>query len=274
MNFTTSASTKKLDAALAKAQGEFAGATKDALNPHFKSKYADLSAVWDVIRGPLSKHGLAISQWPVHSDDNRMHLVTRLACSGEWIMATYSSPVGAQTAQAMGSAITYAKRYTLMAILGIPSEDDDGEAASNRSHTIPPPNARIATTPAPVITGQVVAPKSEALPSQPNVAAPKTVSEAQLARLFAIAHERGWKEEQVGIIARARFGVQSRKELSIPSYNNLVALIERYHFKDLPESITPGSLQLTSPEQPDVPHFTPQFGDEVPPMDFSQAPGR
>jgi hypothetical protein len=103
------------------------------------------------------------------------------------------------------------------------------------------------------------------------VAAPvKTVSEAQLARLFAIAGDRKWTEEQVGIIARARFGVQSRKELSIPSYNNLVTLIERYQFKDLPESIIPGTLALTSPPEADVP----MFGDEVPPLDFSKAPGR
>jgi hypothetical protein len=146
MTLETSPTTAKLDEALAKAQGEFQGASKEAVNPHFKSRYADLAAVWEVIRAPLSKHGLAITQWPCHSDDGRLHLVTRLAHSGEWMQSTYSSPVGAQTPQAMGSAITYAKRYCLMSVLGIPSEDDDGNSAqsgfdqpqSNRSAPMPP----------------------------------------------------------------------------------------------------------------------------------------
>lgn len=134
--FSTSESTAKLDAALAKAQGEIEAAAKDAANEGFKrngkaAKYADLTAVWNAVRGPLSKHGIAVTQWPVHSDSNRLHLVTRLAHDGEWIKCECSIPVNKMDAHGYGSAMTYARRYGLSAAVGVVAdEDDDGNAAS------------------------------------------------------------------------------------------------------------------------------------------------
>jgi hypothetical protein len=162
MTFTTSPTTAKLDEALAKAQGEMGVAVENATNPHFKSTYADLASVWQAIRAPLTKHGLSVTQWPCHSDDGRLHLVTRLAHSGEWMQSEYSSPIGAQTPQALGSAITYAKRYCLMAILGIPSEDDDGNAATESVNLAPKINQTFKSA------AQVIVAKPKVISSGPR----------------------------------------------------------------------------------------------------------
>jgi hypothetical protein len=137
--FKTSDSTGKLDAAMAKAQSEIQAAVKDKVNPAFRSKYADLSAVWEACREALTKNGISVTQWPVHSDDNRLHLVTRLACQGEWVMAEMSIPAAKQDAHGYGSATTYAKRFALTAAIGVVAdEDDDGnEASKPANHDAP-----------------------------------------------------------------------------------------------------------------------------------------
>lgn len=130
----TSTETGKLDAALAKAQGEIEAASKDKTNPAFRSRYADLTAVWGACRPALAKHGISVTQWPIHAEDGRLHIVTRVAHAGEWIKSHFSIPVTKQDPQGYGSATTYAKRFTLAAALGIVAdEDDDGNAASNRA---------------------------------------------------------------------------------------------------------------------------------------------
>jgi len=129
----TSNDTAKLDEALAKAQGEIETAGKNGVNPAFKNRYADISAIWEAARPALAKHGISVTQWPVHADDNRLHIVTRIAFKGEWIRAHFSIPVTKQDAQGYGSATTYAKRYALAAALGVVADDDDdGNAASQR----------------------------------------------------------------------------------------------------------------------------------------------
>ena len=122
-------SIKHLAAALNKAQAEMSGAKKGANNPFFKSKYADLNAVVDAVRIPFAENGLSYSQFPV-MDDNRVGVETILMHdSGEFIASTLMLPTGKLDAQAAGSAITYARRYSLQSIAGIPAEDDDGNAA-------------------------------------------------------------------------------------------------------------------------------------------------
>jgi len=125
----TSPSTAALDDALAKAQGQIKNASKDSLNPHFKSKYADLASIWEACKEALVKNQIAVTQWPIASDDSKQHLITRLAHKGEWMQARISIPMDKQNAHGVGSAITYAKRYSLAAALGVADEDDDGNAA-------------------------------------------------------------------------------------------------------------------------------------------------
>ena len=133
----------KLADALAKAQAEMEGAAKDAVNPHFRSKYADLASVRDACR-PLAKHGIAHLQ-PTRADGPHVTVTTLLIhSSGEWIAEDLTLTAGQNTPQSVGSAITYGRRYGLAAMVGIAPEDDDGEAAEPRNATpiiAPPPKA-------------------------------------------------------------------------------------------------------------------------------------
>jgi hypothetical protein len=133
--FWTSASTAKLDAALAVVQSKLKGAGKDKVNPAFpKSRYADLEAVWEACRGELTTAGISVTQWPLHSTDGRLHLLTRLALAGEWMAGRSSMPVTKADAHGTGSATTYAKRQALCAAVGVvpvDEVDDDGNAASD-----------------------------------------------------------------------------------------------------------------------------------------------
>lgn len=136
--FTTSAETDKLDAALAKAQGQIKPAAKNAENPGFKrgnaaSRYADLGAIREVSREPLSSNGISVTQWPLHSDDGRVHLITRVAHAGQWMQAHFSIPAPKADPQGYGSATTYIKRFAFAAAIGVVSsdEDDDGEGAGD-----------------------------------------------------------------------------------------------------------------------------------------------
>ena len=121
-----------LAAALAKAQGAMKGAIKDSANPFFKSKYADLASVVDAIRAAFSANGLSYIQTVEPSDKDEVRVETTLLhSSGEWISCgVLSLPVSKVDAQGYGSALTYARRYSLSAAVGVAPEDDDGNAAS------------------------------------------------------------------------------------------------------------------------------------------------
>jgi len=122
----------ELASALALAQAEMKNARLNKQNPHFKSRYADLSEIRDTVTPSLSKNGLAITQGLDTTDDGKLLVVTRmLHKSGQWIESRF--PISQDKPQAMGSAITYGRRYTLSAICNIAAdEDDDAEAAHSR----------------------------------------------------------------------------------------------------------------------------------------------
>lgn len=122
-----------LAAALAKAQGQMKGAVKDSANPFFKSKYADLASVVEAIRVAFSSNGLSYIQTVEPSDQDEVRVETTiLHSSGEWISCgVLSLPVSKSDAQGYGSALTYARRYSLSAATGVAPEDDDGNLASS-----------------------------------------------------------------------------------------------------------------------------------------------
>jgi len=123
---------KNLAAALVKFQKDVENVKKDSKNPFFKSKYASLSNVIDAIREPLSNNELAFMQFP--SGDGELITVV-IHSSGEYIMASFKMSPTKNDPQALGSAITYARRYGLAAALGLNvQDDDDGNAASDGSH--------------------------------------------------------------------------------------------------------------------------------------------
>lgn len=130
LGFSSSPTFAGLAAALAKAQGEIQGASKDKTNPHFKSAYADLASVWDACRAALTKNGLAVLQ-PVSAEGPVVTVSTLLThASGEWICGELTMTAQQHTPQGIGSCITYARRYALASMVGVAPEDDDGNAAS------------------------------------------------------------------------------------------------------------------------------------------------
>jgi hypothetical protein len=119
---------------LTKAQRDIESVRKNAINPFLKSKYADLASIVEAIKEPLAENELSYSQFPI-SEGNQIGTETILIhSSGEWISGSFLLPQkpGKEglTPQTAGSSLTYARRYSIMGILGLSAEDDDGHAAS------------------------------------------------------------------------------------------------------------------------------------------------
>ena len=121
----------ELASALSKAQGVIIPASKDADNPFFKSKYADLASVWEVARKPLADNGLSIVQLP-SAEGNIVTLKTIIMhSSGQYIASDLTMVAKDASPQAVGSCLTYERRYALSSVVGIASEiDDDGNGAT------------------------------------------------------------------------------------------------------------------------------------------------
>ena len=126
----------ELALALSSLQTAMKPAAENSVNPHFKSKYADLASCWDAVRPHLK--GLSITQ-SVASSGKTVEITTLLIhSSGEWLSSTLALEARDPSPQATGSAITYGRRYGFCAALGISSGDDDGEAAQP-SRPVPAP---------------------------------------------------------------------------------------------------------------------------------------
>lgn len=127
---TDSTQHQNIATALAAAQMEMGKALKGANNPHFGSKYADLASVMDACLPALNQNGIAVVQ-PIERDEPGLSVVTRfIHTSGETLECPIPLMFGKQDMQGLGSAITYARRYGLMALAGVAPEDDDGNAAA------------------------------------------------------------------------------------------------------------------------------------------------
>lgn len=125
----TSESISKIAPALLKAQSSITFAVKNENNPFFKNRYADLPTVIDAVKSALNDAGIVFLQTPSPSEDNKLHLTTRLLHeSGEWIEDTAVTPLAKQDPQGFGSAVTYLRRYCLASIIGLYQDDDDGNA--------------------------------------------------------------------------------------------------------------------------------------------------
>jgi hypothetical protein len=144
-----SAQVAELFSALAKCQAEIQNPQRNAENPFFKSSYADLTAIWDVVRGPLSQNGLSISQFPGREGDEVL-LTTVLAHeSGQYIISRMAMTPEKDNPHGQASCITYMRRFALAAATGCApaGEDDDGNSA------VQPPRQQSAPDPAPVENG-------------------------------------------------------------------------------------------------------------------------
>lgn len=126
---------KQIAAALVKAQTQFGPALKTNTNPHFKNRYADLSACVEAVIDALNANGIFLAQ-PTHEDQTGVTVETLfLHESGEQLSCgRLHVPASKQDPQGYGSALTYARRYSLMSACGIAPEDDDGNAASRQKN--------------------------------------------------------------------------------------------------------------------------------------------
>lgn len=124
---------KEIASAFVKAKRDFSPALKTSVNPHFRNKYADLGACIDAVNDALLAHGIAVYQETFEDSAGVTVETVFLHESGETLRGgRLHVPASKQDPQGYGSALTYCRRYSLMAACGIAAEDDDGNAASHR----------------------------------------------------------------------------------------------------------------------------------------------
>ena len=204
----------KLTEALVKVQSSMETASKDANNPFFKSKYTTLAGCWDVARKPLSDNGLAVIQTTTfgEGEGNSVIIETTLShISGEWIRGSLKMPLTKLDPQAVGSAITYARRYALSAMIGIVSEeDDDGESAMGRGNTQPN-------------TAQKAEPKQEVKAETPK---DKLIKQAY----GALMNGLGLKKEQMLSYIQGAIGrddIHGWGDLTVDELNEVIAVAKK-----------------------------------------------
>lgn len=183
----------KVAAALVKAQKEFGPALKSSTNPHFRSRYADLSACVEAVVDALNNNGIALTQRVSPCDDGVIVETVFIHESGEIInCGQLHVPAAKQDPQGYGSALTYARRYSLMAACGIAPEDDDGNSASRR----PTPAQAI-----PDITDHLAAIEASA-------------SSDDLAKVYAAAYDacQGNQQLQAKVIAAKKARIERAKK--------------------------------------------------------------
>lgn len=129
--FEMSPAMDKLAPALVKVQEATGSVEKSSYNPGFKSRYADLAATSAACRDALVANGFAVTQFPGGYTGDAMQMTTLLLhSSGQFLRGTMAVPLSKKDAQGYGSALTYARRYSLQAVVGLSPEDDDGNAAA------------------------------------------------------------------------------------------------------------------------------------------------
>jgi len=184
-------------AALVAAIGELQNVAKTASNPYFKSKYAPLDAIVEATRPVLAKHGLAIQQFPLFRDGCAGVETTIIHKAGFSTSSTLLLPLKDQSPQGVGSAITYARRYSLAAVLGLATEDDDDGNASTgltKKEDARPALAKVldkATDIKP--SGGAVKLLEGVLPTQAKVAAKSKEGSAKVWTLYSIEFNNNGK---------------------------------------------------------------------------------
>lgn len=200
---------KSLWAALARAQSKIKEPKHDKINSFFKSPanpngtpYASIAAVWESIREPMTTEGLSIIQGTLERE-GKLELFTKLTHeSGDYYEFFCPIIADKQNMQGLGSAITYARRYSLNCIAGTSGEgDDDGNAASGDK-------------------------KTETAQAQQNSATDK-ISEAQLGRFHAIKSKANWSDEEAKAYCSVKYGISSSKDILKKDYNDICSYIEK-----------------------------------------------
>jgi hypothetical protein len=189
----------KLFAAMAKAFPSIEGATKDSNNPAFKSKYADLSSVVEAVKPALIANGLFYVQM-THEQQGGVCIETVVCHEGgeQMSFGKLFVPAGKQDAQGYGSALTYARRYSLMTAFGVCPEDDDGNAASRAA--------------------------------APLAAVPNLISAEQLSTLQTLTSQAGTDVKALCTF----YKIESLPELPVTAYDALVVKLKKDVLKKAP----------------------------------------
>lgn len=213
--------TNELSAALAKAQAVGMTAIINKTNPHFKNRYADLAAVIDATRKPLADNGLSVTQ-TTEVRDGGFVLVTALRhSSGQWIASDYPLPMAAKP-QELGSALTYARRYSLSALLCIAAdEDDDAEVSRTTNQTASVPKAspikpQVASPPLNPSTGEAT-PHTIAEPEGTQKWGQAFIAAVKMAKSDAEIQQ--WTEDNSA-------GLDALKGASEKAYSHVMAAVE------------------------------------------------
>jgi len=193
--------------ALSKAQKKFSHAEKNATNPHFRSNYANLSAVIDACRDSLCDEGLSYSQVPKLNGEQWVCETMLFHSSGQWISNQVPILASRADAQGFGSGLTYARRYGLAALVGVAQEDDDG----NEAVTAKPPEEK----------------KPENRASKPDS------KQNTLSRIVAKVTERAIKPEDMKEIISGLYEKKSIKDCSTEELSELLALLEKNDLSSL-----------------------------------------
>jgi hypothetical protein len=203
-----------LTVALAKAQGQFPAIEKDKTakiqtktGAAYSYAYADLASVLAAVRKPLSENALAVMQ-PITVNGRTVSVTTIVAhASGEWIADALDMPIGDPTdARSLASAVTYARRYGLIALLGIAPADEDDDGA----HAGPPP-AKPSRRQEPI-------PDSPARP----VPTASVITEPQRKKLFGEASAHGWTPEELKPWLLQAYGIESTKLIPQSQFDDIL----------------------------------------------------
>lgn len=211
-----SESIKELALALSKAQSQIKTAQKDATNPFFKSRYADLTSVMEACREALTSNGLAVAQF-FRVKDGQTLLVTKLLHnSGQWLEGAIPLVSAKPDPQSIVAATTYFRRASLAAMVGVVPEEGDDDGNSNRA------------------TEENSHPVSSPDPRSPGWG-PGSPTTKQLSRLFAIAKQAQWSDDRVKDYMMKTFKKASRNDLSVREYDVLCDFIKA-HPVGIPDS--------------------------------------
>ena len=197
-----------LGGALVKAQADMPALQRDKINPAFKSKYLSLESLLAEVLPVLNRHGLALVQFPwyLRAEDTFVPALRTTLIhgeSGESIETTMLLLAAKTDPQGQGSAITYARRYSLMSMLGLSAdEDDDGNAAQ-------PKRAKPKAT------------------MNPGAIDAEKITKPQRDRMFAIATKHGVPADKLKAIVREVAGVESSNDIPRAKYDALIAAVEK-----------------------------------------------
>lgn len=193
----------ELATALAKAQGAMQPALKDANNPFFKSKYADIASVWEACRKPLADNGLSVVQLPEPSENSILLTTILLHSSGQYLSSSLKFPIAKSDPQSYGSALTYARRYALAAAVGVYQDDDDANTASQRDSK----------------SSNVRPNKPQEQSSDKNVA--PLIQDNHRRNLFAKCAKEGITSDDLHLLVKWKFDLDSINALTVPLFADL-----------------------------------------------------